>query len=100
MNFNLNKLNEDELKLVSLLSQCDNNTDKYTALLFFKFGFTLTKSELAFVLKKSQQTIDRRIKEGINIPRYIRSSDSEKASYIFPIAEVSEFLTKTIYVKC
>lgn len=59
---------------------------------------TLTKKELANELNLSVQTIDRRIKEGLGIPNYIRSGKGIKSSYIFPIHEVCKFLESTIKV--
>ena len=59
---------------------------------------TLTKQELASELNLSVQTIDRRIREGMGIPNYIRSGRGKRASYIFPIHEVAEFLCQTIKV--
>jgi len=91
------KLSEKDLKLALSLSMAPTKFDKYLILLKNDFGYNLTKSDLAEVLKKSEQTIDRRIKEACNIPNYIRSGDGQKASYLFPIIEVAEFMsTNTI----
>lgn len=98
MNLNINKLSDDELKLATSLSQAVNKIDKYMVLLFITYGFTLSKNELAEVIDKSPVTIERRIKEGINIPEYIKSSDTTKSSYIFPIYEVAEYLSNTIKI--
>lgn len=87
------KLSEKDLKLAISLSMAPTKFDKYIVLLKNDFGYSLTKSNLAEVLKKSEQTIDRRIKEACNIPNYLRSSDGKKASYLFPIVEVAEFMT-------
>lgn len=59
---------------------------------------TIVKKELAYELNVSEQTIDRRIKEGIGIPNYIRSGNGSKATYLFPITEVAKFLERTIKV--
>lgn len=98
MNLNINNMTENELKLAETLSKTIDKTDKYMVLLFIAFGFTLTKSELAEIIKKAEITLERRIKEGINIPEYIKSSDGKKASYIFPIYEVALYLSNTIKV--
>ncbi|QKJ22317.1 hypothetical protein [Poseidonibacter lekithochrous] len=95
---NINKLTKEELEISGYLSRSNNNVDKYTTLLFFKYGITLTKKELAEVLKKSEQTIDRRIKECSDIPAYKRSGIGKNASYIFPIVEVSKYLSKTVKI--
>lgn len=96
MNLNINKLSDDELRLATALSQAASKIDKYMVLLYVIYGFSLTKKELAEVIKKAQVTIERRIKEGANIPEYIKSSDGNKSSYIFPIYEVAEYLSNTI----
>ena len=70
--------------------------DKYIILLKNDYGYSLTKSQLAEILDKSEQTIDRRIKESINIPNYIKSGKGEKSSYIFPVIEVAEYLSNKI----
>jgi len=90
------KLNENDLELALSLSMAPTKFDKYIILLKNDYGYNLTKSELAKVLDKSVQTIDRRIKESCNIPNFIRSGEGEKASYIFPIIEVAQFLSNTI----
>lgn len=92
------KLDENDLKLALSLSITPTKYDKYIVLLKNDFGYNLTKSEFAGIIKKSEQTVDRRIKEGINIPNYIRSGKGEKASYIFPITDVAEYLISTIKV--
>lgn len=90
------KLSEKDLKLAISLSMAPTKFDKYIVLLKNDFGYTLTKSDLAKVIKKSEQTIDRRIKEGINLPNYHRSGDGSKASYFFSIVDVAEFLVNSI----
>lgn len=94
----ISKLNDNELRLAAALSQATNKIDKYMVLLYFVYGFSLTKKELAEVIKKAEVTIERRIKEGVNIPEYIKSSDRNKSSYIFPIYEVSLFISNTIKI--
>jgi predicted DNA-binding transcriptional regulator AlpA len=91
--------NDSDIKLFISLSNTPHKLDKYIVMLKNDFGYNLTKSELAQLLKKSEQTIDRRIKEGLNLPNYHRSGDGAKASYIFPIVEVAEYLAnRTIKV--
>lgn len=93
---NINKLNDNELRLAAALSQATNRIDKYMVLLYFIYGLSLTKKELAEVIKKAEVTIERRIKEGVNIPEFIKSSDGNKSSYIFPIYEVASYISNTI----
>ena len=90
--------NKNDLETASIISNCENDYDKYIVLLKNEYGYNLTKNELSKVLKISEQTIDRRIKECTNIPSYMRSSNSEKASYLFPISSVAAFLVNTIKV--
>lgn len=96
MNLNINNLTDDELKLASSLSKAASKLDKYLVLLYIHYGFTLTKNELAEVIKKSTITIERRIKVGTNIPEFLKSSEGDKSSYIFPIFEVALYLSNTI----
>lgn len=93
-----NLLNDDDIKLALLLSMAPTKLDKYIILLKNDYGYNLSKAELAQVIKKSEQTIDRRIKEGMNLPSYHRSSEGIKASYLFPIVEVAEYLVNSIQV--
>jgi len=93
----MKKIRIDE-NMVTLLSAAKKNVEKYILLLKVEYGFQLTKAQLAVVLGISCQTIDRRIKEGMNIPNYHRSSNGKNASYIFPIVEVAEYLSNTIKV--
>lgn len=81
---------------INRLTSHDNAIDKYVLLLSNKYGLTLTKAELAEVINKSEQTIDRRLKEGIGIPQFIRSGRGKKASYIFPIYEVAKYLSENL----
>ena len=93
---NENKLNEKDIEIARTLSMSPSIYDKYIVLLKNDFGYNLTKSNLATVLNKSQQTIDRRIKESRNIPNYIRSGEGVKCSYLFPIAEVALYLSNNL----
>ena len=90
------KLNEQDIQLAITLSQASNKTDKYIVLLKNEFGISLTKSDLSKVLNTSCQTLDRRIKEAMNVPNHLRSGDGEKSSYIFPVVEVAEYLANTV----
>lgn len=56
----------------------------------------ITKKELAKELDVSLLTIERRIKAAKGIPRYKRSGDGTKATYIFPIVEVAKFLSSDL----
>jgi CTP-dependent riboflavin kinase len=53
---------------------------------------TINKRELSKEIGCSIKTIERKIKEGMDIPRYIRSTDSRNGTYLFPIVEVAKFL--------
>lgn len=88
-------LNENDIETVKILSNCKNDYDKYILLLKNEFGYNLTKNELAKVLKISEQTIDRRIKDCTNIPHFKRTSNSKKATYLFPITSVANYLIET-----
>jgi hypothetical protein len=91
-------LNERDKHLVMSLSMAPTKFDKYIVLLKNDYGYSLSKSQLAEVIRKSEQTIDRRIKDGMNLPNYHRSGEGSKASYIFPIIDVAEYLVNTIKV--
>ena len=91
-------LNEAEILTIKSLSFAKNYFDKYIVLLNKKYGYSLTKQDLSVVLNISIQTIDRRIKENMNIPAYKKSGEGIKASYIFPITEVAKFLCSTIKI--
>lgn len=94
----INNMSDEELKLTMALSKASTIIDKYMALLFIMYGLILSKKDLSVVLKKSEQTIDRRIKEGTNIPQYLKSSEGKKSSYMFPTYEVAKYLSMTIKV--
>jgi hypothetical protein len=96
---NENLLNQNDLQLTILLSNAPNKFDKYIVLLKKDFGYNLSKSQLATLLDISEQTVDRRIKDACNIPQYLRSSNGTKASYLFPIIEVADYLVNTIKVQ-
>ena len=91
-------LNEKEIQIARILSFCENDYDKYIVLLKREYGYNLTKNELSIVLKMSEKTIEKRIKDSTNIPSYFRSSNSEKALYLFPITSVATYLVNTIKV--
>ena len=93
---NEKKLEIEDLKLAAELSLAKTKLDKYIVLLKKDYGYSMTKSQFAEIIIKSEQTVDRRIKDARNIPHFIRSEEGEKASYIFPIIEGAEYLTNTI----
>ena len=93
------KLNKQDKQLVKTLSQANSKHDKYIILLKNEYGFSLSKTNLAQVLNCSEQTLDRRIKEAMNIPSYIRSGSGHKSNYLFPVIEVSAYLCNTIKVR-
>jgi len=93
------KLTYQDMQLALSLTHAATKYDKYIVLLYKEYGFSLSKSNFAEVIKKSEQTVDRRIKEARNIPAFIKSGDGSKSSYIFPVIEVAEYLAnKTIKV--
>lgn len=51
----------------------------------------LNKDELALILSVSRATIDRAIKEGYGIPKYIKGGKSKSRIY-FTILDTAEFL--------
>ena len=91
---NINEITEDQYKLLSTISNAHTEVDKYLILLYLKYGMTLTKKEFAEVIKKSQATINRRIKEGYNIPSYLKTSKGKNACYIFTAFEVAKYLSE------
>lgn len=91
-------LNDEDMKTLKSMSLLNNDVDKYMLLLNKKYGYSLTKEEVAFVLRVSTQTVDRRIKENMNIPAYQRTGGGKKASYSFPISNVAKHLCTTIIV--
>jgi len=91
-------LTQKDMQLAISLSHAPSKYDKYIVLLYKDYGLSLSKANFADVIHKSEQTIDRRIKEAKNIPSYLKSSDGTKASYIFPVVEVAEYLCNTIKV--
>lgn len=95
MKKNQNQICKNTLKNISLHN---NECDKYMVLLNNEYGFNLTKDQLAIVLNISKQTIDRRIKENMNIPAYIKTGSGKKSSYLFPIREVSKYLCSTLKI--
>ncbi|MFA7022292.1 hypothetical protein AAW30_01869 [Arcobacter porcinus] len=96
--FNKTNLEERDLKLLVELSNVSSKYDKYIVMLKRDYGYTLTKSQLARVINVSEQTITRRIEEGLNVPKYLRSGDGPKSSYIFPITEVADYLSNCIKI--
>jgi hypothetical protein len=90
---NEEKFSESDLRLAFSLSTAQTNLARHIILLKHDYGYSLTKSNLAEVLKKSEQTIDRRIKESSNIPEYIKSGNGKKSSYIFTVIDVAEYLS-------
>lgn len=84
----------EEYNLSIKLNQVNNDLDKYIILLKKEYGYSLSKKELSKVLKISTQTIDRRLKESTNIPKYYKTGKGSKSSYAFPIVEVAKFLTE------
>ncbi len=88
-----NEMNE---AMILKLSKAKNNKERIILLLKVDYGYQLTKKELSTVLGISTQTIDRRIKDNICIPEYIRSGNGDRATYHFPIVAVAEYLSNTI----
>lgn len=57
-----------------------------------QYGYNLSKSELSQVLRISEQTINRRIKEASNLPPYKRSGNGIKSIYLFPVTSVANYI--------
>ena len=58
---NEKKLEIEDLKLAAELSLAKTKLDKYIVLLKKDYGYSMTKSQFAEIIIKSEQTVDRRI---------------------------------------
>lgn len=69
-----------------------NDVELILNLLIEQYGYNLNKSELSNVLKISEQTINRRIKDHSNIPQYKRSGNGTKSIYLFSALAVANYI--------
>ena len=58
-----------------------------------KYHRAMTKREVAEELGISISTMDRRIKQAIDIPRY---KETRTGTYLFPLSEVALFLSSDL----
>ncbi|MCF6339953.1 MAG: helix-turn-helix domain-containing protein [Sulfurimonas sp.] len=63
-----------------------------------KYGFNLTKKELAEVLKVSVSSINNYIVRGEGIPEYLKMGTSKNSKVLFPVVNVVDYLSNTIKV--
>ncbi len=69
-----------------------NDVELILNLLIEQYGYNLNKSELSNVLRISEQTINRRIKDHSNIPEYRRSGNGTKSIYLFSALAVANYI--------
>ena len=69
-----------------------NDVELILKLLINQYGYNLSKSELSNVLRISEQTINRRIKDHSNIPQYKRSGNGTKSIYLFSALAVANYI--------
>ena len=69
-----------------------NDVELILNLLIEQYGYNLNKSELSNVLRISEQTINRRIKDHSNIPEYKRSGNGTKSIYLFSALAVANYI--------
>lgn len=87
-----------DLELIIQLTLTKSDYEKYLIMLKREYGYSLSKKELSIVLRISVQTIDRRLKEGYDLPNYMRSGDGKRASYYWPVTSVARYLTELVEV--
>ena len=63
-----------------------------------QFGYTLTKKELAQVLKVSVSSINNYIVQGEGIPEYTKVGTGKNGKVLFPVVNVVDYLSNTIKV--
>ena len=77
----------------------DNSIDKMVELLHKTHGKSvLTKTETAKELGLSIATLTVRMRDGINLPEYIKADGAPNGRVMFPILEVAKYLSQTIKV--
>ena len=62
------------------------------------YGFTLTKKELAEVLKVSVSSINNYIVKGEGIPEYTKVGTGKNGKVLFPVVNVADYLSNTVSV--
>ncbi|MFY4779801.1 hypothetical protein ACOTVZ_11980 [Aliarcobacter butzleri] len=75
-----------------IISHEINEVELMLKLLIKQYGYNLSKSELSNVLRISEQTINRRIKDNSNIPEYKRSGNGTKSLYLFSALSVASYI--------
>ncbi len=75
-----------------IISHEINEVELMLKLLIKQYGYNLSKSELSNVLRISEQTINRRIKDNSNIPQYKRSGNGTKSLYLFSALSVASYI--------
>jgi len=63
-----------------------------------QFGYTLTKKELAQVLKVSVSSINNYIVKGEGIPEYTKVGTGKNGKVLFPVVNVADYLSNTVLV--
>jgi len=63
-----------------------------------QYGYTLTKKELAQVLKVSVSSINNYIVKGEGIPEYTKVGTGKNGKVLFPVVNVVDYLSNTIKV--
>lgn len=63
-----------------------------------QFGYTLTKKELAQVLKISVSSINNYIVKGEGIPEYTKVGTGKNGKVLFPVVAVANYLSNTVLV--
>ena len=76
----------------------DFYSQKIENLLVIKYGMTLTKKELAEVLKVSVSSINNYIVQGEGIPEYTKVGTGKNGKVLFPVVNVVDYLSNTIKV--
>jgi len=66
--------------------------------LYNTYGTSLTKKELAQVLKVSVSSINNYIVKGEGIPEYIKVGTKKNGKVLFPLVNVVDYLSNTIKV--
>ena len=54
---------------------------------------TLDQKQMSKAIGIGPSTLDLRIKDGRNLPRYIKIGDAKNSRIVFPLLSIAEFLT-------
>ena len=54
---------------------------------------TLYQKQMSKAIGIGPSTLDLRIKDGRNLPRYIKIGDAKNSRIVFPLLSIAEFLT-------